>query len=92
MLDETTFDPHQEAANDAFAYATIYSMNSARRTKLDRSLERRASKSEITDRRLCARLNVDGDVQHDRRAENYAANVDAIRRVNANITSQQNEE
>ena len=67
------------AANDELAYADVYSFNSARRAKHDRSLERRASKSQITDRRSDARFTASGEQQVDRREENLAANINAIR-------------
>jgi len=79
---EAFFDPQQEAANDAFAYADIYSLNSARMAKHDRASERRASKSQLTDRRSAARLNAQGELQADRRADNRAANIESIRPVN----------
>jgi len=80
---EAPFDTQQVAANDALAYADIYSLNSARMAKHDRSSERRSSKSKLTDRRSSARLCANGEVQQDRRADNRAANVESIRLSNS---------
>ena len=91
LPNDTTFDPQQSAANDAVAYADIYSLDSARMARHERSLERRAHKSQLTDRRSSARLGADGEIQEDRRADNRAANVESIRRSNHNnINLQQN--
>ncbi len=79
---ETSFNPQQDAANDSQAVAGIYSLNSARMAKHNRSLERRANKSQLTDRRSTARLNADGQLQQDRRADNRIANVESIRQAN----------
>ncbi len=76
---DAPLDTQQVAANDALAYANIYSLNSARMTQHNRSLERRSSKSKLTDRRSEARQTADGHVQKDRRADNRAANVESIR-------------
>ena len=73
------FSSSQKAANDDSTYPDIYSLNSARRAKHDRSLERRASKSQLTDRRSATRLTASGEPQLDRRAENRTANIQAIR-------------
>lgn len=83
LLQELPFDPQQLAANDAFAYADVYSLNSARMAKHNRSSERRSSKSKLTDRRSSARLCANGEVQQDRRADNRAANVESIRASNS---------
>jgi len=80
---EVFFDPQLAAANDAFAYGDIYSLNSARRAKHNQSLERRSSKSRLTDRRSAARLCANGGLQQDRRAENRAANIASIKKAGA---------
>lgn len=67
------------AANETFTEAEIYSLDCARMAKHDRALERRSSKSRLTDRRQNARLTADGEVQPDRRAANRAANINALR-------------
>lgn len=80
---EVPFDPQKAAANDAFAYADAYSLNSARMAKHNRSSERRSSKSKLTDRRSSARLCANAEVQQDRRADNRAANLESIRASNS---------
>lgn len=67
-----------EAANETFTEAEIYSLDCARMAKHDRALERRCSKSRLTDRRHNARVTADGDIQQDRRAANRAANITAM--------------
>jgi len=76
---DVPFDPQHPAANDAFAYADIYSLSGARMAKHNRCLERRANKSQLTDRRSSVRLSADGEIQEDRRAGNRAANIQSIR-------------
>ena len=83
-LPSTQSMPELKAANDELAYADIYSLDSARRAKHDRSLERRASKSQLTDRRSAARLCADGEQQIDRRAANREANILSIKQSNTN--------
>jgi len=86
LSDEVSFDPQQAAANDAHAYADVYSLNGARMAKHDRSLERRSNKSQLTDRRSSARLSADGELQVDRRADNRAANIESIRSSNTDLS------
>jgi len=89
LLQEMPFDTQRESANEAFVdadrdadengNADIYSLNSARLAKHNRSAERRSGKSRLTDRRSAVRLNADGEIQPDRRAENRAANIESVR-------------
>lgn len=74
-------DTSAVAANENFTEADIYSLDCARMAKHDRALERRSSKSQLTDRRMSARVNADGEAQPDRRAANRAANINAIRQT-----------
>lgn len=69
----------QAAANEEYTPAEIYSLDNARLTKQSKSIERRACKSRLTDRRASARLTADGETQPDRREANRIANIDAIR-------------
>lgn len=71
------------AANECvnIAEAGIYSLNSARRAKIERSLERRAHKAQLTDRRQSIRLDANGEQQQDRRAENRLANIESLRQA-----------
>ncbi len=80
LLPSPTTLPLMEAANDdcAFGDAEIYSLDNARRAKHERSIERRASKGKLTDRRSAARVDANGETQLDRRAANRAANIQAI--------------
>lgn len=80
---EAPFNPQQVAANDTFSSADIYSLESARMAKHNRALERRSSKSQLTDRRSPARLHAHGEIQKDRRADNRAANIESIRLSNS---------
>jgi len=81
-LNEIGFDAQQQAANDAQSNADVFSMSSARRAKHDQAIERRAHKSQLTDRRASLRLDENGEPQPDRRAENRKANIEAIRIAN----------
>lgn len=69
----------QGAANDEVVEAGIYALSGARRSKLDKSLERRASKSRLTDRRESMRMDANGKAELDRRAENRLVNVESLR-------------
>lgn len=69
----------QAAANDEYTPGEIYSLDNARLTKQSKSIERRACKSRLTDRRSSARLTANGEAQLDRREANRIANVNAIR-------------
>jgi len=82
LSQQAPFDHNQEAANDAIAYADIYSLKGTRLAKHNRSFERRSSKSQLTDRRATQRLNANGDIQQDRRAENRQVNIESIRQSN----------
>ncbi len=74
-------------ANDSHIQAGIYSINSARRAKLDKSLERRANKNLLTDRRQSTRMTASGEPQQDRRMENRLANIDALRQQSSHTDS-----
>jgi len=67
-------------AKEELCPAEIYSLNSARRTKLEKSIERRASKSRLTDRRQSARVDANGEPQKDRRVENRLTNIASLRK------------
>jgi len=69
----------EAAANDEFKAGEIYSLDNARMAKQSKSVERRACKSRLTDRRSSARVSANGETQLDRREANRIANVDAIR-------------
>ena len=69
----------QGAANDKVVEAGIYSLSGTRRSKLDKSLERRASKSRLTDRRESMRMDANGKAELDRRAENRLVNIESLR-------------
>ena len=69
----------KNAANDEQVSGEIYSLDNARLAKQSKSIERRACKSRLTDRRSAARLTASGEVQQDRRKANRIANVESIR-------------
>jgi len=80
---EKAGDPAQSAANDEYTQGQIYSLDNARLTRQSKSIDRRACKSRLTDRRSGSRVSANGEIQQDRREANRIANVNAIRLAHA---------
>lgn len=79
LVNNNKTEQNHVAANDEYKQAHIYSLNNARMAKKSKSIDRRACKSRLTDRRSSTRVTACGEVQQDRREANRLANVDAIR-------------
>jgi len=73
-------DGTEPATNDVQEVESeVYCLDSVRLSKYRRTHERRASKERLADRRSSIRMDANGEMQPDRRAQNRAANLATMR-------------
>ncbi len=72
---------HISQVEDDTALIKVYQLNSRRMFKYQHSIERRAMKDFLSERRAQPRLMASGEIQPDRRATNRAANMELFKKA-----------